>query len=112
MIAQEWGKDGIRGVCLAPGLIQTSEESEVAISMLRSSPDAVLNPLDNLIGQPEHVAGFALLAASPAGAYLNGEHILIDGGTHTQQQVNLPWTDPSSPDSLANHPDRLANRDD
>jgi len=39
-----------------------------------------LTPLRR-VGQPHEVAGVALLLASPAGAFMTGQNIVVDGGT-------------------------------
>jgi len=33
------------------------------------------------IGEPEDIAGLALLLSSPAGHYINGQNISVDGGS-------------------------------
>jgi hypothetical protein len=33
------------------------------------------------LAEPEDIAGIALMLASRAGAYINGETIIVDGGT-------------------------------
>jgi 7-alpha-hydroxysteroid dehydrogenase len=76
-MAQEWAKDGIRSVCICPGLIRT----ELAMPLVehfekKKFPQNMLR----MCGEPEHIAGMALLLASPAGAYCHGEIFTVDGG--------------------------------
>jgi NAD(P)-dependent dehydrogenase (short-subunit alcohol dehydrogenase family) len=76
-MAQEWAKDGIRSACICPGLIRT----ELAMPLVehfekKGFPQNMLR----ICGEPEHIAGMALLLASPAGAYCHGETFTIDGG--------------------------------
>ncbi|MDQ7958237.1 MAG: SDR family oxidoreductase [Rhodocyclaceae bacterium] len=78
-LALEWGKQGIRTNCIAPGLIKTDfakalwDNPETLANALRSSPL-------NMIGEPEDIAGAALLLGSDAGRFITGTTIVIDGG--------------------------------
>jgi NAD(P)-dependent dehydrogenase (short-subunit alcohol dehydrogenase family) len=78
-LAAEWGPEGVRVNCIAPGLVETDfarvlyEEPEV-----RARREAE-TPLRRL-GQPEDIAGAALLLASRAGAFITGQTIIVDGG--------------------------------
>lgn len=78
-LALEWGKQGIRANCIAPGLIKTDfakalwDNPETLAGALRSSPL-------NMIGEPEDIAGAALLLGSDAGRFITGTTIVIDGG--------------------------------
>lgn len=78
-LALEWGKQGIRTNCIAPGLIKTDfakalwDNPETLAGALKSSPL-------NMIGEPEDIAGAALLLGSDAGRFITGTTIVIDGG--------------------------------
>lgn len=78
-LALEWGKQGIRANCIAPGLIKTDfakalwDNPETLAGALKSSPL-------NAIGEPEDIAGAALLLGSDAGRFITGTTIVIDGG--------------------------------
>ena len=62
----------------------------ISSSPFTSILPAPLNiPLNNRIGEPHEIAGFALLAASSAGSYLNGGNFVIDGGTQTLQPLKI-----------------------
>jgi NAD(P)-dependent dehydrogenase (short-subunit alcohol dehydrogenase family) len=39
-----------------------------------------LTPLRR-VGTPQEVAGLAVLLASPAGAFITGQNLVVDGGT-------------------------------
>ena len=76
-LALEWSRYGIRSVCLAVG----SVDSE---GMERYDDDAVQRwrrsvPLGRF-GTPQEVAGVISFLASPAGAYITGTTIAVDGG--------------------------------
>ncbi|TNE58427.1 MAG: SDR family oxidoreductase [Alphaproteobacteria bacterium] len=78
-IAVEYGGDNIRANCIAPGLIKTyfakalwDDEKILKSSTARS-------PLKR-IGMPDEIAGAAVFLASPAGAFMTGQKMVIDGG--------------------------------
>ena len=87
-MAAEWGGDGIRVLAISPGLVRTELADEL-VEIIEGQPDCSLNPLGNKIGLPHEIAGFALLAASPAGAYINGGSFVIDGGTQALMPVKI-----------------------
>jgi len=78
-LAAEYGRDNIRVNCIAPGLIKTDfaralwENPDILKGALRRTP------LDR-IGLPEEIAGAAVYLASPAGAYMTGQAMVVDGG--------------------------------
>ena len=78
-LALEWGKQGIRVNCIAPGLVKTEfaralwEDPDTLSRSLASSPL-------NMIGEPVDIAGAALLLASKAGRFITGTTIVVDGG--------------------------------
>ena len=79
-LAAEWGPDGIRVNCIAPGLVETEFARALYEDPERRARREAETPLRRL-GQPEDIAGAALLLASRAGAYITGQTIVIDGGT-------------------------------
>lgn len=78
-LAVEWGGDGIRTNCIAPGLIRTDfaralwENPDIEREVLRNCPAG-------RIGEPEDIAGAALFLVSDAGRYTNGQTLAVDGG--------------------------------
>ena len=78
-LALEWGKQGVRTNCIAPGLIKTDfakalwDNPQTLAAALASSPL-------NAIGDPEDIVGAALLLGSDAGRFITGTTIVIDGG--------------------------------
>ena len=79
-IAAEFGHKNIRANSIAPGLIKTDfakalwENPEILKSVLGSTPM-------QRIGEPDEIAGVAVMLASEAGNYINGQTIVVDGGT-------------------------------
>jgi NAD(P)-dependent dehydrogenase (short-subunit alcohol dehydrogenase family) len=79
-LAAEWGPDGIRVNCIAPGLVVTDFARALYENPERRARREAETPLRRL-GQPEDMAGAALLLASRAGAFITGQTIVVDGGT-------------------------------
>ena len=78
--AVEYGRHNIRTNCVAPGLIKTDfakalwENPETAEAYDKTHPM-------RRMGEPDELAGAAILLASPAGRYINGQVIVVDGGS-------------------------------
>ena len=79
-IAAEFGHKNIRANSIAPGLIKTD-----FAKALWENPDILKRVLSSTpmqrIGMPDEVAGVAVMLASNAGNYINGQTIVVDGGT-------------------------------
>jgi NAD(P)-dependent dehydrogenase (short-subunit alcohol dehydrogenase family) len=78
-LACELGPRGVRVNAIAPGLIETRMARALLENEAGYSEYVKRNPLRRH-GQPEEIAGAALLLASEAGSYANGEVIVLDGG--------------------------------
>jgi NAD(P)-dependent dehydrogenase (short-subunit alcohol dehydrogenase family) len=76
-IAQEWAQDGIRSMCIAPGLVLT-DLARPLVEELES--EGFPQNMQHRFANPEEIAGVALLLASPAGSYCHGETFVVDGG--------------------------------
>lgn len=78
-LACEWGGHNIRVNAIAPGLIKTEfaralwDDAELARRRVAETPLGRL-------GEPSDIAGAAVLLASPAGSFMTGQTIIIDGG--------------------------------
>jgi gluconate 5-dehydrogenase len=76
----EWAKYNIQANGIGPGYIATSQTAPIRVDG---------HPFNNLVmmrtpagrwGEPEDLTGVALLLASRAGDYINGQVIFVDGG--------------------------------
>lgn len=78
-LAQENGPYNVRVNGLAPGLIKTDFARALWENPKTRQRVEAGYPLRRL-GDPEDIAGPAVLLASPAGNYITGQTIIIDGG--------------------------------
>ena len=76
-LAREVATRGITVNVVAPGLIQTAMTDRLGEELRRSMVEQI--PLGR-IGEPDDVAAAVLFLASPAGAYITGETIHVNGG--------------------------------
>ena len=78
-LAVEWGRHNIRVNCIAPGLIKTDFARALWQDEALMAHRLALTPLGR-IGEAEDIAGAALLLAAPAGRFITGQTIVVDGG--------------------------------
>jgi NAD(P)-dependent dehydrogenase (short-subunit alcohol dehydrogenase family) len=78
-LAVEWGPQGIRANCIAPGLIRTDFSRALWENPQLLSAVEKGTPLRR-IGEPDDIGGVAVFLASPAAAYLTGQTLTVDGG--------------------------------
>ncbi|RIX49583.1 MAG: SDR family oxidoreductase [Rhodocyclales bacterium GT-UBC] len=79
-LAVEWGAQGVRVNAISPGLIRTPLAERLLADEAFMARRLALTPLRR-VGEPAEVAGIAVLLASPAGAFITGQNLVVDGGT-------------------------------
>ena len=78
-LAVEWGPRNVRVNCIAPGLVRTDfaralwQDPSIRAAAERGYPLRRL-------GEPEDIAGAAVLLASRAGSWITGQTLVVDGG--------------------------------
>ena len=78
-LAHEYGPDGVRVNCIAPGLVRTEFARalwENPQTLERATRTAPLRR----IGEPDEIAGAAVYLASKASSFTTGQTIVCDGG--------------------------------
>lgn len=78
-LAAEYGADNVRVNCIAPGLIKTDFARALWEDPNMLELVTATAPLKR-IGLPEEVAGAAVFLAAPAGNFITGQSIVVDGG--------------------------------
>jgi NAD(P)-dependent dehydrogenase (short-subunit alcohol dehydrogenase family) len=78
-LAVEWGPSNIRANCIAPGLVRTDFARALWEDPKTLARAEAAYPLGR-IGEPEEIAGMAVLLASRAGNWITGQTFVIDGG--------------------------------
>jgi dehydrogenase/reductase SDR family member 4 len=79
VLAKQWGRDGIRVNCIAPGLIRT-EFSRALWENEGIAKEAVETAALHRIGEPDEMAGAVVYFASRAASFTTGQTLVIDGG--------------------------------
>ncbi len=79
-LAVEFGPANIRANTISPGVIETAFARPLLDSPEVMAKRLAATPLRR-VGQPEEVAGVAVLLASRAGGFITGQNIVVDGGT-------------------------------
>ena len=78
-LAVEWGPGNVRVNCIAPGLVKTD-----FAKALWDNPDIYKKTITQAplrrIGDPDEIAGCAVMLASRAGSFITGQTIVVDGG--------------------------------
>jgi len=78
-LAAELGPSGIRVNCISPGLVKTDFAKALWDDPETKEQREEETPLRR-IGEPNDIAGAAVMLASRAGAWLTGQNIVVDGG--------------------------------
>lgn len=89
MMALEWGPSGVRANAIAPGFIDagisTPFYSDPAVRTLRSN--AVPS---RRLGLADDIANAVSYLASDKASYVNGHHLVVDGGVSVSLLTQLP----------------------
>ncbi|QWG23659.1 SDR family oxidoreductase [Bradyrhizobium sediminis] len=94
-LAVEWGPKGIRTVAIAPGAFPTPGASGQLRPEGRDEGWASKNPLGR-VGEHGELADLASFLISDRAGYINGEMVVLDGGSHLRSsgaEDLLQWTD-------------------
>ncbi|MDP6353202.1 MAG: SDR family oxidoreductase [Alphaproteobacteria bacterium] len=79
-LAVEWGHKNVRVNCLNPSIIRTD-----FARALWENPEIYARAVETYalgrIGEPEEVAGVAVMLAAKAGSFITGQAIVVDGGS-------------------------------
>ncbi|MGH3562683.1 MAG: SDR family NAD(P)-dependent oxidoreductase [Mycobacterium sp.] len=92
-LALEYGKQGLRAVCVAPGSIKSAITDATAGYLPPDSDWSLLAKLSPILpttlkssgapmADPATVAGVVAMLVSDDGAFITGTEIRVDGGTH------------------------------
>ncbi|GAA3455088.1 SDR family NAD(P)-dependent oxidoreductase [Dactylosporangium matsuzakiense] len=84
-LAVDYGRHGIRSVCLALGWIRTPD----TLTRVADPADLARLTETQSLGEPEHVAAAVAYAVSPAAALLTGAELVLDGGATAVQTAAL-----------------------
>lgn len=76
-LAAEWARHGIRVNSISPGYMDTILNAGEGLESTRNIWLA-RNPMGRM-GDPSELAGVVILLCSPAGKYINGADIVVDG---------------------------------
>jgi NAD(P)-dependent dehydrogenase (short-subunit alcohol dehydrogenase family) len=79
-LAVQWGEAGVRANAISPGVIETGFAKPITDDPATAAIRRDRTPLRRF-GRVEEVAGAVVWLASPAGAFVTGQNIVIDGGT-------------------------------
>ena len=79
-LAVEWGPQGVRVNALSPGFIATELSAPLLADEAFMARRMAMTPLRRP-GTVQEVAGAAVFLASPAGGFVTGHNLVVDGGT-------------------------------
>ena len=96
VLAQEFGRDGIRVNSVSPGMVRTGMTAAVyADGELAAERDALV-PLGR-VATPEDIADVIAFLLGPDARYVNGHDLVVDGGVAGNYLGRLPRADPDHP---------------
>jgi dehydrogenase/reductase SDR family member 4 len=78
-IAVEWGASNVRANAIAPSVVRTDFSKDLWGDPTREK--AIISRIPaKRIAEADDIVGAAILLASPAGSYISGQVLLVDGG--------------------------------
>lgn len=78
-LAVEWGPSNVRVNAILPGLVKTDFARALWEDDANRAAREAHTPLRR-IGDPDDIAGIAVMLAGPAGAFITGQTVVADGG--------------------------------
>ncbi|MBI3512472.1 MAG: SDR family oxidoreductase [Proteobacteria bacterium] len=81
-LSVEWGSKNITVNSIAPGLVRTDFARALWEDPARLATTLKQSPLGR-IGEPDDIAGAAVFLAAPAGRFVTGQVLVVDGGVTT-----------------------------
>ena len=79
-LAVQWGPRNIRVNAISPGLIRTEFSAPLMADDAFMAKRMAMTPLRR-VGETSEIAGPAVFLCSPAGAFVSGHNLVVDGGT-------------------------------
>jgi len=93
-LAIELGAHGITVNSLCPGMIATEIAEDFPLAEGFEDYFCQHIPLGHRFGTVEDCVGAVIFLASPAGSYVTGQNIVVDGGILCEQVPRLPFMKP------------------
>jgi NAD(P)-dependent dehydrogenase (short-subunit alcohol dehydrogenase family) len=79
-LAVEWGPQGVRVNAVSPGLVRTPLAAQLMADDAFMKRRMQATPLRR-VGEPQEIAAVVVMLASPAGGFITGQNLVVDGGT-------------------------------
>lgn len=89
VLAQEFGRDGIRVNCVSPGMVRTGMTAKVYENEKVAAERDALVPLGR-VATPEDMADVVAFLLGPDARYVNGHDLVVDGGVTGNFLGRLP----------------------
>tara|TARA_A100001037_G_scaffold304732_1_gene342529 strand:+ start:1379 stop:2161 length:783 start_codon:yes stop_codon:yes gene_type:complete len=89
VLAQEFGRDGIRANTVSPGMVKTGMTEQVYKNNELAQGRADLVPLGR-VAEPDDIAAAIVFLLGPDARYVNGHDLVVDGGVTGNHLGRLP----------------------